>query len=129
MGPVNGLLFDGGIPPRVQKHHVIGFDEVEAEAAGLQRDEERVRIALTEAPDDSRSVRCRTVEVLGRDARLRCPFPRPGEETRELAEHENPVPLGGRLREQVDQHVELGRRSGSFPDQLRVEGELAQQGE
>ena len=33
----------------------------------------------------------------------------PGQERRELAEHQGPVALGGELEQVVDQHVDLGR--------------------
>ena len=40
MRAVDGLRLDGGIPPRIEEHDVGRGREVEAEAAGLERDEE-----------------------------------------------------------------------------------------
>ena len=40
VGAVDGLVFDGGIPPRIEEDDVAGGGEIQAEAAGLQRDEE-----------------------------------------------------------------------------------------
>jgi hypothetical protein len=40
VGAVGGLVFDGGVPPRVVVDHRVGGGEVEADAAGLEADEE-----------------------------------------------------------------------------------------
>ena len=37
---VDGLVFHGGIPPRIEEHDVARGGEIQAEAAGAQRDEE-----------------------------------------------------------------------------------------
>ena len=47
MGAVGGLRFGGGIPPRVEVDHGVGAGEVEAGAAGFEREQEdrrRLRI-------------------------------------------------------------------------------------
>jgi hypothetical protein len=38
VGAVGGLIFDGGVPPRVEQEDVVGGGEVEAGAAGLERE-------------------------------------------------------------------------------------------
>ena len=40
VGAVGGLLLDGGVPPAVDVDHVVGAGEVEAGAAGLEREQE-----------------------------------------------------------------------------------------
>ena len=40
MAPVDGLSFDGGVPPRVEEIDVVGGGEIEAGAAGFQADRE-----------------------------------------------------------------------------------------
>ena len=40
VGAVDGLGFDGGVPPGVEEEDVVGAGEVEAEAAGFEGDEE-----------------------------------------------------------------------------------------
>ena len=46
VGAVDGLRFDGRIPPRVQQEDVAGRRQVEAEAAGLETDEEQIAGAV-----------------------------------------------------------------------------------
>ena len=36
VGAVNGLAFDGGVPPGIEEDHIVGGGEVEAEAAGFE---------------------------------------------------------------------------------------------
>ena len=43
VGAVDGLGFDGGVPPGVEEEDVVGAGEVEAQAAGFERDEEEAR--------------------------------------------------------------------------------------
>jgi hypothetical protein len=40
VGAVGGLVFDGRVPPRVVVDHRVGRGQVEADAAGLQADQE-----------------------------------------------------------------------------------------
>ena len=42
VGAVGGLVFRGGIPPRVKQDDVIRSGEVEPHAAGFERDEEEI---------------------------------------------------------------------------------------
>ena len=43
---VGGLVLDGGVPPRVDQEHVVGGGEVEAGAAGLERDQHHRRAVV-----------------------------------------------------------------------------------
>src|SRR5262249_41389383 len=43
---VDGLCFDGGIPPRIEEHHVRRGGEVQPRAAGFERDEKDARIGI-----------------------------------------------------------------------------------
>ena len=43
MGAVSGLGLGGGIPPRIEVHHSVGAGEVEAGAAGFEREQENGR--------------------------------------------------------------------------------------
>jgi hypothetical protein len=36
VGAVDGLRFDGGIPPRIEQIDILGGVQVQAQAAGLQ---------------------------------------------------------------------------------------------
>ena len=42
---IGGLIFDGGVPPRIEVDHVVGAGEVDAGAAGLERDQEQIALA------------------------------------------------------------------------------------
>ena len=42
IGAAHGLVFGGGIPPGVDDQHVVGGSQIQAEATGLQADEEEV---------------------------------------------------------------------------------------
>ena len=48
MDAVDGLRFDCGVPPWIEEKNVVRGGEIEAEAAGFQRDEEQraVRVGL-----------------------------------------------------------------------------------
>ena len=52
-GPVGGLVLDGRVPPAVEVDHVRGGGQVQARAAGLQRqDEERRAVVALELVDE-----------------------------------------------------------------------------
>ncbi len=51
VGAVGGLVFDGGVPPGVVVDDGVGGGEVEADAAGLEADEEDGDVAVLEAGD------------------------------------------------------------------------------
>jgi hypothetical protein len=46
MRSIDGLVFNGGIPPRIEEDDVAGGGEVEAGPTGFQRDEENSRTFL-----------------------------------------------------------------------------------
>ena len=67
VGAVDGLVFDGGIPPRIVEHDVARGGEVQAEAAGAQGDEEDGgAFALLEFRDERTAV----LGVAGEDEML-----------------------------------------------------------
>ncbi len=65
------LILGRRIPPRIGDHHVIGGGQVEAEAAGLQADQEQVAFSGLERGDTARALgrRRRAIEILVDDAR------------------------------------------------------------
>jgi hypothetical protein len=54
VGPIGGLILDGGVPPRVEVNDVIGGRQVEPRASGLQGDQEQVAFAALERLDGAR---------------------------------------------------------------------------
>jgi hypothetical protein len=44
----HGLVFGGRVPPGVDDDHVVGRGQVQAEAAGLQADQEQIALAALE---------------------------------------------------------------------------------
>ena len=52
----HGLVFGGRVPPRVGDDHVVGGGQVQAEAAGLQADQEQVALAGLEGGDAARAL-------------------------------------------------------------------------
>ena len=95
MHPVDRLLLDLRIPPRIDEIDRLRHGEVQPDAAGLERDEERGIVAGTKLVDDGGAVGGRAIEVLRSDARPVGSVAGAGEKARELAEDERPVPLGG----------------------------------
>ncbi len=64
MGAVGRLVFDGGVPPGVEVDDGIGAGEVEAGAAGLERDQEdRDARLLVESVDPFDAILRRAVEI------------------------------------------------------------------
>ena len=41
VGPVGGLLLNGGIPPWVKVEYIVGSSEVQAQSSSLEADEEK----------------------------------------------------------------------------------------
>ena len=69
---VDRLRFDGRIPPRIEQEDVVGGGEVQAEAAGLQADQEHAAVRVGLKPLDARFAVARlAVEVLVGDAAAR----------------------------------------------------------
>src|SRR5699024_10996730 len=132
MRAVDRLGFGRRVPPRVEQEHIVGLGEREAEAAGLEADEEHGSAAGAEGLDDLRPVPRRPVEVLIGDA-LRVEFGGDGAQIAgELAEDERTMALGPDFAQVLEQHGQFARtdsRIGVFVDDARVEGEHPQQGE
>ena len=70
VGAVDGLRFDGGVPPGVEQEDVVGVGEVQSEAAGFEADEEKRagRSRILELLDERLAIRRLAVEVEIRDA-------------------------------------------------------------
>src|SRR5699024_6117644 len=62
VGAVDGLILGGGVPPRVHEEDVVRLGEVEAEAAGLEADEEHRGLTGPERLDHGPAVPRRPVE-------------------------------------------------------------------
>ena len=126
---VDRLRLDGRVPPGVEQEDVVGGGQVEAEAAGLEADEEdaAVRVRL-EALHARRAVARLAVEVLVDEAGRVQPRLQEREEARELREDERLVPLLDDLVEARHEDVELGARALRAPrvDEARVAGGLPQ---
>src|SRR6185369_3454281 len=101
------------------------------DAAGLEADQEHRVLAVAEAVDDGLAVPGGAVEVRRRDALALETRTDPGEDGRELAEHQGAVPLLGELEQVVDQDVDRGRADAvvRLVDETCVEAELPQPGE
>src|SRR5581483_5202076 len=128
VGAVDRLVFGGGVPPGVEQEAVVGLGEVEAEATGLEADQEDGVVAGTEALEHACALPCPAVEVAVADALSLEPLAHHGEEAGELAEHERPVATPGDIGELLGELVKL--RTGGVAagvDEAGVEAELPQQ--
>ena len=107
---VGGLLFGGRVPPRVGNDHVVGDGQVQAEAAGLQADEEEIALAGLEAGDTRGSLGQRrlAVEVEVRDLARAQRLLDEREMPRELAEHQRTVAAFAQLAHELEERLELG---------------------
>jgi len=56
MGAVAGLVFDGGIPPRIEMDDGVRRSEVESDAAGFEADEEHGDVSCLELLHDFAAV-------------------------------------------------------------------------
>ena len=64
VGAVDGLGFDGGVPPGIEQEDVLGGGEVQAEAAGLEADRKSLQVGVVlEALDRVLAVAGFAVEV------------------------------------------------------------------
>ena len=50
---VDRLRLDGRVPPRVEQEHVVGRGQVQAEAAGLEADQEQPAVGIVLEPLDA----------------------------------------------------------------------------
>ena len=109
VGAVDGLGLDGGVPPGVEQEDVVGGGQVEAEAAGLEADQEELAVGIgLEALDPRLAVARLAVEVLVGDALARRAARARREEAGELREDQRLVALLEDLGELREEHVELG---------------------
>ena len=106
VGAVDGLGFDGGVPPGVEQEDVVGAGEVEAEAAGLEADQEEPGVGIVlELLDGRFAVAGFAVEIGVADGvpAVVEAFADDGQEAGELGEDQGLVAF-------VEDFVELRRR-------------------
>ena len=65
VGAVGGLLFDDGIPPRVEVDDIVGTGQVEPQSTGFETDEEEGAVARLEVADELLALghRGRAIEI------------------------------------------------------------------
>ena len=126
----HGLVFDGRVPPRVDDDHVVGRGQVQAEAAGLQADQEQVALA---APGRRRRAGCARPPGCCRRGTGSCmpgsvePLAQQRQEVGELAEHQRLVAAGHQLVREALELLHLGADQAEFGrHQARVAGGAAQ---
>src|SRR5215210_874443 len=129
VGAVDGLGFDGGVPPRVEEVDVVGGGEVEAEAAGFQADEEEAASGIgLELLHQLLAVAGLAVQVEVWETGGVEPAAEDAQEAGELGEDQRLVLLVEDLDELRKQEVELGAGIVlvSAVDQGGMAGGLAQ---
>ena len=130
VGAVDGLRLDGGVPPGVEQVDVVGGGQVQAEAAGLEADQEERAVGVgLEALDRAR----RGCGCGRRGTRRRCPrwSRRSRTIARKLVNCEKTrtlCPSSTHLGELRQEHVELGAglAGAARVDQAGVAGGLAE---
>ena len=125
---VNGLGFDGRVPPGVEEIDVIGRGEVEPGAAGFQAEKEDGAIGIgLEVLDALLAVVGGTVEVLVFQIQRVEAGLEEREQAGELGEYQRFVAFVDDLGELFEKHVELGAVGlGGFLHELRMAGDLTQ---
>src|SRR4051794_26044716 len=106
---IGRLILDGGVPPGIEMDDVVGGRQVDAGAAGLERDQESVALTRLEAVDQRGALtwRCRAIEVKRLEAGLVECLADERQVRRELAEHERAVAFAAQLLEQLDRAAKL----------------------
>ncbi len=130
MGAVAGLRLGGGVPPRIVVDHGVGGGEVEADATGLQREQEQRHLAVLEALHRLGAV----ARLAGEGDVANAPAIEFGgdqfQHAGELREQQHLAPLVEQRRQHVHQQLELGRLvhvARRFElDQPRIAADLAQ---
>ena len=112
VGAVGRLIFDGGVPPRVEVDHVVGSGQVEARAARFERDQKEVALAALEGIDLFLTMLGGglAVEVLVRDLAFVEGLFDEGQVRRELAEDEGTVLAIAQFVDGLQKEIELGGR-------------------
>ena len=110
VGAVGGLVLHRRVPPGVHVDHVVGGREVQAEAAGLERDQEQVALAILEGVDPLLAGlgRGRAVQVLVADALLVQVLAEQAQVVHELGEDQGLVLVFEQLVHQLGEGFELG---------------------
>ncbi len=93
MGAVGRLVFDRGIPPRVEVDHVIRTCQIQSGTTRLQRNQEQLTLTPLKRVDPPLAFlgRRRTIEVLVRDFHLVQCLANHGQVFDELAEDQRAV--------------------------------------
>jgi hypothetical protein len=129
VGSVRGLVFDRRIPPRVEMNHVRRLGQVDAEARGLQGQQEKRHRTRLERRDQLRTSRDRrlSVQVQIGDPPLVQRFPHQGQMGSKLTKYQSPLTFRRELREQLQQARELrGGHRARVVLQAGVTGQEAQ---
>ena len=130
MGAVDRLALHRGIPPGVEQEDVVRRRQVQAEAAGLQADQEHLAVRVVLEPLHPRlPVPRAAVEVGVGDFLLVQPLLDDRQHARELGEHQGLVSLVEDLAQLRQEHVELGAgfaRPLGLVDQTGMAGRLPQ---
>ncbi len=129
VGAVDGLGFDGGVPPGVEEVDVVGGGEVEAEAAGFEGDEEEGAGGVgLEMLDALLAVAGFAIEIFVDDAFGVEGGADDGEHAGELGEDQGFVAFVDDFFEAGDQQVEFGAGFGEARavDEAGVQGGLAE---
>src|SRR5690606_7074684 len=104
---VDGLGFDGGVPPRVEEEDIARGGEVEAGAAGFEADQKHRSVGVVaEAGNAFGAVLGAAVEADPADLALSQSWLDQRQQRSELRKDEDLVPFGGELVEAFDQQVE-----------------------
>ena len=125
-----GLRFDGRVPPGIEQKHVLGGGQVQAQAAGLQADQEQLTVGIVLEPLDPRLAVARlAVEIFVGDllaASSRLAHDR--QQAGELRKHQRLVSFLEHLLELRQQRIELGAGflDAALVDQPGMAGRLPQ---
>ena len=108
--PVGGLIFDGGVPPRVEDDDGVGGREVDPDAAGLQAEEEDAHLGIgIEAVDAFGAVVRGAVEIFEIDPLFVQAVADDGQHGCELAEDQDLVPGVERFLQKFVEEFKFGR--------------------
>ena len=132
MGAIGGLLFDRRVPPRIEMDDVVGSGQVDADATGLEAEQEHLALAALKC--GHRFIACflrrAAIEILVVDAFLVEARAHQTEKIDELRKHQGTMTVVGEFLHQLDQlfefgtgYLQLGR------DQIGMAGSAPQTGD
>ena len=129
MGAAAGLVFGGGVPPRVHNDHVVGRRQVQAKATGFEADQKHLALALLKGRHALAALGRGggAVQVLKGHAQGLEPLGQQRQVVGELTEHQRFVLAGHQLLHQALELFDLGARQAHLGHhQARVAGGAAQ---